>query len=62
MPKYAVCCDLLIPVWLEIEADDADAAEMALREMAPRELLKIADTSNSSMGILDSSIQIEEGF
>lgn len=62
MPKYTICCDLLVPVVLEIEADDADAAEVALLEMAPRELLKIADTSNSAMCILDSSIQIDDAF
>jgi hypothetical protein len=51
MPKYTVSCDLLIPLVLEIEAADEDAAIEALHARAPAELLKLANTENNCIGI-----------
>lgn len=60
MPKFTVSCDLLVPVILEIEADDCDSAADKLYGMPKRELLGLANTEESSLGIVDGSETIED--
>lgn len=60
MPKFTTTVDLLVPVLLEIEAADEDAALLKLHEMPKRELLRLANTEEASIGILDGSEYIEE--
>lgn len=55
MQKFTVSCDLLVPVLLEIEADDEDHAIDRLHEMSRRNLLALANTEESALGIVDGS-------
>lgn len=57
MPKFTMTVDLLVPVLLEIEADNEDEAFFKLHAMPKTELLRLANTED--IGILDGSEYIE---
>lgn len=56
MPRYNVSVDLLVPVLLEVEADNEDAALDKVFDMPKRELLKLANTENDSIGIINEDV------
>ena len=60
MRKFNVSCDLLIPVVLEIEAAGEDAAINKLYEMSRCELLRLANTEEGCIAILEGSESINE--
>lgn len=60
MPRFTVSCDLLVPVLLEIEAQSEESAIDVLHEMRRSDLLKLADTSDSAIGIVNGSETCEE--
>ena len=55
MTKFNISCDLLVPVLLEIEADNIEIALDLLHEMPKTTLLKQANTEESALGILEGS-------
>lgn len=61
MPKYTVSCDIVLPVVLEIEADNEEAALDKLHEMDRAELLRLANTEASGIGIFEGSEDISLG-
>ena len=54
MPKFNVSADLLVPVLVEIEAEDEIEAEEKFYEMPKVELLRLANSEESSLDICDN--------
>ena len=61
MAKFNVSADLLVPVLLEIEADSEEEALDRLHGMSRVELLKLANTEEGSIGILEGSEDVSQG-
>jgi hypothetical protein len=59
MPKFTVSCDLLVPVLLEIEAASEEAAVDALYDWRKADLLKLANTEEDAVAIVDESIDVD---
>ncbi len=56
MPRYNVDFDLIIPCFMEVEADDEEAAIAKVAEMSPHEALK--QTNHETVFIDSDSIDI----
>lgn len=60
MPKFNVSCDLLVPVLVEIEAENEEAAELQVLEMSKRRLLQLANTEEDAIGVLEDSLTVDQ--
>lgn len=61
MPKFNVSLDLVVPVLIEVEADNEEAALDKVCEMPRAELFKHADTEEDSLDVNTESLQVSLG-